>query len=159
MRQQTEHIPAMFNIPNSGMVSTVDIGALNSIHPPEKIKVGNRLAYWALNKTYGFESITPSGPIVKSAKKEGSAVKITFDYAQNGFYNFNGPLKDFELAGDDDQYYTATAKISGRSIIVESENVPIPTKVRYGWKNYFEATLFNLEGLPASSFYIKELIK
>ena len=28
-----------------------------------------------------------------------------------------------------------------------------------GWKNYFEATLFNLEGLPASSFYIKELIK
>ena len=152
-------LDAMFNIPNSGMVSTVDIGDLNSIHPPEKIKVGNRLAYWALNKTYGFESITPSGPIVKSAKKEGSAVKITFDYAQNGFYNFNGPLKDFELAGDDDQYYTATAKISGRSIIVESENVPVPTKVRYGWKNYFEATLFNLESLPASSFYIKELIK
>mgnify|MGYP001235440073 FL=1 len=149
----------MRNIKNSGMVSTVDIGDLNSIHPPEKIKVGNRLAYWALNKTYGFESITPSGPIVKSAKKEGSAVKITFDYAQNGFYNFNGPLKDFELAGDDDQYYTATAKISGRSIIVESENVSVPTKVRYGWKNYFEATLFNLEGLPASSFYIKELIK
>ena len=152
-------LDAMFNIYNSGMVSTVDIGDLNSIHPPEKIKVGNRLAYWALNKTYGFESITPSGPIVKSAKKEGSAVKITFDYAQNGFYNFNGPLKDFELAGDDDQYYTATAKISGRSIIVESENVPVPTKVRYGWKNYFEATLFNLESLPASSFYIKELIK
>ena len=152
-------LDAMRNIKNSGMVSTVDIGDLNSIHPPEKIKVGNRLAYWALNKTYGFESITPSGPIVKSAKKEGSAVKITFDYAQNGFYNFNGPLRDFELAGDDDQYYTATAKISGRSIIVESENVSVPTKVRYGWKNYFEATLFNLEGLPASSFYIKELIK
>ena len=152
-------LDAMRNIKNSGMVSTVDIGDLNSIHPPEKIKVGNRLAYWALNKTYGFESITPSGPIVKSAKKEGSSVKINFDYAQNGFYNFNGPLKDFELAGDDDQYYTATAKISGRSIIVESENVSIPTQVRYGWKNYFEATLFNLEGLPASSFYIKELIK
>jgi hypothetical protein len=27
-----------------------------------------------------------------------------------------------------------------------------PKGVRYGWKNYFEATLFNLEGLPASSF-------
>jgi len=24
--------------------------------------------------------------------------------------------------------------------------------VRYGWKNYFEASLFNKEGLPASSF-------
>ena len=150
-------LDAVKNIKNSGMVSTVDIGDLNSIHPPEKIKVGNRLAYWALNKTYGFESITPSGPIVKSAKKEGSSVKINFDYAQNGFYNFNGPLKDFELAGDDDQYYTATAEISGRSIIVESDNVPVPTKVRYGWKNYFEATLFNLEGLPASSFQINSL--
>tara|TARA_Y100001935_G_C17270484_1_gene491644 strand:- start:3 stop:1403 length:1401 start_codon:yes stop_codon:yes gene_type:complete len=150
-------LDAMRNIKNSGMVSTVDIGDLNSIHPPEKIKVGNRLAYWALNKTYGFESITPSGPIVKSAKKEGSSVKINFDYAQNGFYNFNGPLKDFELAGDDDQYYTATAKISGRSIIVESENVSVPNKVRYGWKNYFDATLFNIEGLPASSFQINSL--
>ena len=44
----------MKNIKNSGMVSTVDIGDLNSIHPPEKIKVGNRLAYWALNQTYGI---------------------------------------------------------------------------------------------------------
>ena len=68
-------LEAMKNIENSGMVSTVDIGDLNSIHPPEKIKVGNRLAYWALNKTYGFESITPSGPIVKSAKKEGKLAR------------------------------------------------------------------------------------
>jgi hypothetical protein len=27
-----------------------------------------------------------------------------------------------------------------------------PKRVRYGWKNYFEATLSNEEGLPASSF-------
>ena len=150
-------LDAMHNIVNSGMVSTVDIGDLNSIHPPEKIKVGNRLAYWALNKTYGFKSITPSGPIVKSAKKNGSSVIISFDYAKNGFYNFNGPLKDFELSGDDNQFYKATAKISGRSIIVESDKVSNPSKVRYGWKNYFEASLFNLDGLPASSFQINNL--
>ena len=150
-------LDAMHNIVNSGMVSTVDIGDLNSIHPPEKIKVGNRLAYWALNKTYGFKSITPSGPIVKSAKKNGSSVIISFDYAKNGFYNFNGPLKDFELSGDDNQFYKATAKISGRSIIVESDKVSNPSKVRYGWKNYFEASLFNLDGLPASSFQINSL--
>ena len=152
-------LDAMFNINNSGMVSTVDIGDLNSIHPPEKIKVGNRLAYWALNKTYGFESITPSGPIVKIALKEGSSVRINIDYAENGFYNFNGPLSDFEVSGIDDKFYSAKAKISGKSILVESNNVSDPVKVRYGWKNYFEATLFNLEGLPASSFYIEELTK
>ena len=69
-------LDAMKNIKNSGMVSTVDIGDLNSIHPPEKIKVGNRLAYWALNNTYGFKSITPSGPIPNSAKVDGSQVAV-----------------------------------------------------------------------------------
>ena len=141
------------------MVSTVDIGDLNSIHPPEKIKVGNRLAYWALNQTYGYKSITPSGPIPKSAKVEESKVFISFDYADNGFYNFNGPLKDFEIAGEDEIFYEAKAKIYGESIIVESLNVSSPRKVRYGWKNYFEASLFNIEGLPATSFYIEELSK
>ena len=152
-------LDAMKNIKNSGMVSTVDIGDLNSIHPPQKIKVGNRLAYWALNQTYGYKSLTPSGPIPKSAKVEESKVFISFDYADNGFYNFNGPLKDFEIAGEDEIFYEAKAKIYGESIIVESLNVSSPRKVRYGWKNYFEASLFNIEGLPATSFYIEELSK
>ena len=152
-------LDAMKNIKNSGMVSTVDIGDLYSIHPPEKIKVGNRLAYWALNKTYGFKSITPSGPIPNSAKVDGSQVVVNFDYVNNGLYNFNGPLNDFEIAGDDGIFYSANAKIYLKSIILESSNVKNPKEVRYGWKNYFEASLFNIEGLPASSFYIKELVK
>ena len=152
-------LDAMRNIKNSGMVSTVDIGDLYSIHPPEKVKIGNRLAYWALNQTYGYKSITPSGPIPSSAKVEESKVIISFDYADNGIYNFNGSLKDFEIAGEDEIFYEAEAKIYGESIIVESSNVSNPRKVRYGWKNYFEATLFNIEGLPATSFYIKDLIK
>ena len=152
-------LDAMKNIKNSGMVSTVDIGDFNSIHPPEKIKVGNRLAYWALNQTYGYKSITPSGPIPITAKVDESRVIISFDYAENGLYNFNGPLKDFEISGDDNIFYEAQAKICGEAIIVESSYVSKPRKVRYGWKNYFEASLFNIEGLPATSFYIKDLIK
>ena len=31
---------------------TLDIGEKTKIHPAEKEKVGNRLAYWALAKTY-----------------------------------------------------------------------------------------------------------
>ena len=37
-------------------------------------------------------------------------------------------------------------------IRVSSKKVKNPEYVRYGWKNYFEATLFNNEGFPASSF-------
>ena len=150
---------AMRNIKNSGMVSTVDIGDLHSIHPPEKVKVGNRLAYWALNQTYGFKSVTPSGPVPISAKVEESRVTVSFDYADNGLYNFNGPLKDFEISGEDGVFYDAEAQIFEASIVIQSQNVSKPREVRYGWKNYFEGSLFNIEGLPATSFYIKDLTK
>ena len=62
-------------------------------------------------------------------------------------------IKDFEIAGEDEIFYEAQAKFWG-VIIVESFYVSNPRKVRYGWKNYFEASLFNIEGLPATSFYI-----
>ena len=151
---------AMDLIRNSGMAVTSDIGDLNSIHPSEKIKVGKRLAYWALNNTYSINSIVPSGPIIKSYQVNGSKVELTFDYAKNGFYEFNGPLKDFEISGIDGIFHQAKASITwnGR-VIVESSEVNEPSMIRYGWKNYFDSTLFNLEGLPASSFFIRDLSK
>ena len=61
-------------------------------------------------------------------------------------------LKGFEIAGDNDQFYPAKAKIIGTRVRVSSNRVLNPKRVRYGWKNYFEATLFNKDSLPASSF-------
>ena len=40
----------------------------------------------------------------------------------------------------------------GSKVKVIIKEVINPKFVRYGWKNYFEASLFNIEGLPASSF-------
>ena len=40
----------MSAVPNVGMVTTGDAGSENFIHSPYKIKVGERLAYWALAK-------------------------------------------------------------------------------------------------------------
>ena len=48
--------------------------------------------------------------------------------------------------------YPASAKIINEKVRVYSKKVKMPKRVRYGWKNYFDATLFNSEGLPASSF-------
>ena len=148
---------AMSLIENSGMVVTSDLGDLNSIHPSNKIEIGQRLAYWALNKTYGFDEIIPSGPIPVETKIDGSKVEITFDYAKNGFFNYNGNLRDFDIAGDDNIFYPAVINSINNKLIISSPNVKIPKMVRYGWKNYFESSLFNLEGLPASSFFIRKL--
>ena len=73
--QQVEWLGAWFRqcqlelmneVPNVGMVTTTDAGSEKFIHPPYKIKVGERLAYWALAKTYGIKGISYSGPIYKS---------------------------------------------------------------------------------------------
>jgi sialate O-acetylesterase len=64
----------------------------------------------------------------------------------------NGRLTGFEVAGEDRVFHPALAKISKNKIVVSSNKVTKPVHVRYGWKNWFAGTLFNSEGLPASSF-------
>ncbi len=54
----------MQEVPNVGMVTTTDAGSEKFIHPPTKIKVGQRLAYWALAKTYGKERFSVCRPFV-----------------------------------------------------------------------------------------------
>ena len=47
-------------IPNSGLICTNDLVEpyeATNIHPKNKREVGHRLAYMALNKTYGFSDI------------------------------------------------------------------------------------------------------
>ena len=74
-----------------------------------------------------------------------------FDYVGSGLIS-KGLLDGFEIAGSDSFYYAAKAKIVGDKVRVYSKKVKNPKTVRYGWQNYFDATLFNKEGLPASSF-------
>ena len=46
-------LDCMRTIPNVGMVVTLDVGEADIIHPARKEVVGERLAYWALNKVFG----------------------------------------------------------------------------------------------------------
>ena len=75
---------------------------------------------------------------------------------------FDGVLvrQTLKISGIDGIFHQAKASITwnGR-VIVESSEVNEPSMIRYGWKNYFVSTLFNLEGLPASSFFIRDLSK
>ena len=148
----------MMQTENTGMAVTMDIGSGFTVHPPEKILVGNRLAYWALVQDCGIKGISFSGPIYKSLTIKGDKIIVNFDYAQNGITSYNEPLLGFEISGPDRVFYPANAKVirdygSNRSKLeVSSESVKKPVAVRYGWKNYLKGNLYNTQGLPASSF-------
>ncbi len=147
---------AMQSVQNTGMAVTLDIGEQFMIHPAQKEIVGNRLAYWALAKDYGIEGIAFSGPVYKSMEKTTKdQIILTFDYCKLGLTTFGKPLTNFEIAGEDKVFYPAQAIFTSNRpncITVWSDSVKNPMSVRYAFKNWVEGTLFNTQGLPASSF-------
>ncbi|GAB3529746.1 sialate O-acetylesterase [Pontibacter brevis] len=138
--------------PNTGMVVVSDIGNNDDIHPRNKIDVGKRLANLALNKTYGKTERPASGPLFREMKVEGKKVRLFFDYAENGLVSKGKTLPNFEIAGEDQHFVKADARIEGNTVVVQAKSVKKPVAVRYEWSNTVEPNLFNKAGLPASSF-------
>ncbi len=145
----------METLANSGMAVLLDIGAEKVIHPPEKITVGERLAYWALAKNYGLTHLEYAGPIYRAMQpgKDG-AVVLEFNHAPNGLSDFGRGLSGFTIAGADRVFHPAVATIEkpAGTVRVSSAAVPEPVAVRYAFENWVEATLFSVSGLPATSF-------
>jgi sialate O-acetylesterase len=137
-------------VKNTGMAVLLDIGEENDIHPENKKDVGERLALHALKNQYKF-NLAANGPLYKNHVRKRSRIEVSFDHIADGLVS-NGKLTGFEVADKDSIFYPALAKISNNKVIVSSNMVINPVHVRYGWKNWFEAKLFNSEGLPASSF-------
>ncbi|MDQ8187806.1 sialate O-acetylesterase [Pelagicoccus sp. SDUM812002] len=141
------------NVPHTGMVVTLDLGSPHTVHPPQKWEVANRFAYFALNRQYGFAPLGATGPVFQNATFEDSIAILSFTGMTHGFQNYEVPLEHFALAGPDRIFHPAkaVAKRDG-TVHVSSKLVQEPVAVRYAWKNWTEASLFDSAGLPASSF-------
>lgn len=151
----------MSEIPQVGMAVSSDYGDSLDVHPTHKRPIGERLARWALNKTYCWNTLTPSGPLFRCADFGQDFVFITFDYGK-GLRSSDGlPLRAFEVAGTDGVYHPAIAEmeettdIKQGKIKVHSESVSQPHSIRYGWQPFSRANLVNEDGLPASTFQAK----
>jgi len=138
-------------VENSGMAVTLDIGNPQNIHPANKQDVGLRLALWALAKTYN-KDVVFSGPLYESMEVKGNTVVISFNYSGKGLKAKDDVLKKFLIAGNDKIFKDATALIDGNKLVISHPDIENPEAVRYLWDNTSAATLFNLDGLPASSF-------
>ena len=140
------------SVPNTGMVVISDIGDIEDIHPKNKQDVGIRLARLALAKTYGFDQVAFSGPIYREMKREGKRIRLYFDHAENGLLAKGGALTHFTIAGSDQNFVPAKAKIDANTIVVYNKKLKDPVAVRFAWDNIAEPNLFNGDNLPASTF-------
>ena len=59
---------------------------------------------------------------------------------------------NFLIAGKNKVFKKATVKIDNNKLIITNEEIKNPVAVRYCFTNTSEATLFNNDDLPASSF-------
>ena len=138
-------------VPHSCLAVTIDIGDANTLHPGNKEPVGERLAFCALARHDG-KHVADSGPTLGSIERLPHSVRLRFKHADGGLIARGGKLEGFSIAGQDEKWHWAGARIHGSWVIVSSPEVPHPTQVRYAWQSNPAATLFNAAGLPASPF-------
>lgn len=145
-------------VPGTGMAVAIDLGQGNNIHPRNKRDVGQRLARWALSRTYGVAGVVPSGPLYRSARVEGRRIVLGFDHVGGGLVagkpgaGSARALTGFAVAGKDRRFVWARARIDGDTVQVWSDSVEAPVAVRYAWADNPRCNLYNRAGLPASPF-------
>lgn len=149
-------------LPNCGVVVTNDLVESyeqDNIHPAKKKEVGERLAYMALKRNYGFNRIACDSPeAVRCYRLENRCeLAVELSNIDNGINRWM-EIEGLEVAGDDGVFYPVTCvglEQGSKALIIRSEFVPHPCEVRYGWGDYKPGNLKNVEGLPVAPFRIR----
>lgn len=152
------------SVPRTAMAVAIDVGDPLDVHPPAKCEIGMRLALAARRVAYG-DDIIASGPLYSHAEFADGAARVVFSETGSGLTIGRAPwlpahlaplpgdrLMGFALAGEDQMWVEAEARIEGNTVVVSSSRVPLPVAVRYGWANAPRCNLANSNGLPASPF-------
>lgn len=145
------------SLPHAGMIVTIDLGEENDIHPKNKQDVGFRLARYALGNVYG-SVVEYSGPVYRKMSVDENRCILEFDTKSALRINDGDELKGFAIAGADQQFVWAKAKIVDGKVIVYSSAVKEPVAVRYDWANNPVGNLYNKE-FPAAPFRTDNWIK
>ena len=149
-------------IPNSSLVCTNDLVypyEMTQIHPAQKQQVGERLAYTALNRDYGFEQVLYKSSRYKDMQVKGDTI---FIHLQDN-YHADAPfemIEGFEIAGADRVFHKAKAQHYWRpggaywdeAIILSSPEVKQPVAVRYCFRNFQLGNVKNGANLPLFPF-------
>ncbi|WP_414829249.1 sialate O-acetylesterase [Alteromonas sp. H39] len=136
--------------PNAYMVTIIDAGEYNDIHPVNKRVVGERLAKQAQHAIYQRDT-NISGPQVQSATVDGSAVVLTITDPQ-GLRTLTSPQSGFTLAGEDGAYHFADVTRKGNQFRLTSDKVAKPVSVRYAWANNPFYSITDTDGWPMAPF-------
>lgn len=143
-------------IPNTGMVTAIDLGEDNDLHPLNKKDLGFRLALLAAVRVFDQQREC-SGPTVIGVERiSGQEICLCLKLDHSQGLCARSPkgeqILDFELEGKDGTLYPAKAMIREENLILTG---PMPREglraIRYLYANTNKgALLYNRAGLPMS---------
>lgn len=166
--RQAQHDVAK-HVENCEIIVTNDLAysyEKTNIHPSQKRQVGERLAYLALNRDYGFSKIACYAPeAVKATRPEangrfpmaGSMIMVEVENCPHGISR-QAEIEGLEVRAADGVFVPVTeARFdTGRNVlIVNCGNIYNPTEIRYGWGDFKPGNLKSVEGLPFAPFDLK----
>ena len=137
------------------MVVSSDLGLRHDVHPPYKRPVGERLAQSMLRHTYNRPGAPVSPEVGANSKVDGDRVQLDLREAK-GLHGSDGqPLRGFEIAGENQLFFPATAQWNEDGILtLHASKVAKPRYVRYGWQPFPTGNVVNGAGLPLGTFRI-----
>ncbi|MEE9439810.1 MAG: sialate O-acetylesterase [Saprospiraceae bacterium] len=140
---------------NTAMITAIDLGEGDNIHPTNKQEVSKRLSNAALNTVYN-QAVTYKGPTYKKMKKCRKTIEIKFSDVGKKLIvvDNNDEVFGFSIAGEDKIFHWAKAEIiKNNTVKIYCDKVSKPVAVRYSWQDNPEpANLKNSFGYPAFPF-------
>ncbi len=139
-------------VPGVYLSVAYDLGESGNVHPANKRDVGARLARIALANIYGRD-VAWHGPVLTKSEPAGGSYRVTFKSTGALRTRDGAAPGGFQLAGENQTFHPAEARIDGNSLVLTSKDVTAPVAARYAFMNDpIDANLTDDTGLPAAPF-------
>ena len=137
------------NTENTGQAVITDLGEDSNIHPVKKLQVAQRLVRWALANDYGFD-ISYRSPMYVSHEIKDNKIIIKLDQNVRPFDVRE--VLGFTIAGSDQKFIPAKAKIKKNTVEIWADSISHPLAVRYAWAGNPVCNVINSTDLPLTPF-------
>ena len=136
-------------LPNTAMVSAIDLGNPGDIHPRDKQTVAHRLALTALGRDYGYGT-NYKAPQCTSMEKRGDRIVLKFDDALTAT---SSAILGFIIGDAKGHFDQAVVEMTDPATLeLYSPLVKKPVCARYDWADFPNGNLYSLHGIPVAPF-------
>ena len=154
--REAQQLIAQHNQP-AGLISAIDAGDANDIHPKNKKVLGERLAAWALKEHYACDA-TWQHPQFESLQVDQQRVVINIRHCYGNLQTRDQQApRAFAVLSDDEQWVWAQATLQDQSISISHPDGKAIRGLRYAWSNNPDVNIVDQRDMPLLAFRVDHI--